>query len=150
MSYTLEQFAAECHDALKADPGQAGREKVRQCVVKALKEGTSLAVAPEGTRSGTGALLPFNKGPFHMAIHGQVPMVPVVIRNAGEIMTPHSYLINPGTVDVVVLPPVDTSDWTTETVEKHRAKVMQKLELHNLSELIKYAIRKGLIDVNEG
>ena len=38
MSYTLEQFAAECHDALKADPGQAGREKVRQCVVKALKD----------------------------------------------------------------------------------------------------------------
>lgn len=38
MSYTLEQFAAECHDALKADPGEAGREKVRQCVVKALKD----------------------------------------------------------------------------------------------------------------
>lgn len=38
MSYTLEQFAAECHDALKADPGPAGREKVRQCVAKALKD----------------------------------------------------------------------------------------------------------------
>jgi len=38
MSYTLEQFAKECHDALKADPGQAGRENVRKCVVKALKD----------------------------------------------------------------------------------------------------------------
>jgi two-component system response regulator NreC len=39
---------------------------------------------------------------------------------------------------------------SVKTVEKHRAKVMHKLELQNLSELIKYAIRKGLIDVDEG
>ena len=39
---------------------------------------------------------------------------------------------------------------SVKTVEKHRAKVMHKLELQNLSELIKSAIRKGLIDVDEG
>jgi predicted metal-dependent enzyme (double-stranded beta helix superfamily) len=38
MSYTLEQFAADCHEAIKADPGPAGREKVRQCVERALKD----------------------------------------------------------------------------------------------------------------
>ena len=38
MSYTLDKFAADCHDALKADPGPAGREKVRQYVAKALKD----------------------------------------------------------------------------------------------------------------
>jgi len=43
MSYTLEQFAAECHDALKADPGPAGREKVLQCVKKALKDDAFIA-----------------------------------------------------------------------------------------------------------
>ena len=107
----------------RSDPA-AAREALEP-VVQALREGTSLAVAPEGTRSGPGQLLPFKKGPFHMAIQGGVPMVPVVIRNAGEIMTPHSYLINPGTVDVVVLPPIDTSDWTTETVEQHRDDVRE-------------------------
>lgn len=35
MSYTLEQFANDCHEALKADPGPAGREKVREYVAKA-------------------------------------------------------------------------------------------------------------------
>lgn len=39
---------------------------------------------------------------------------------------------------------------SAKTVEKHRAKMMEKLELQNLTELIKYAIRKGLIDVDEG
>ena len=38
MSYTLDAFAADCHAALKADPGPAGREKVLQCVKKALKD----------------------------------------------------------------------------------------------------------------
>jgi len=105
----------------RSDP-KAARESLAP-VVEALQSGTSLAVAPEGTRSGTGELLPFKKGPFHMAIQGQVPMVPVVIRNAYEIMVPHSYLINPGTVDVAVLPPIDTSGWTTAAVDEHRDDV---------------------------
>ncbi|RMF37384.1 MAG: DNA-binding response regulator [Chloroflexi bacterium] len=36
-----------------------------------------------------------------------------------------------------------------KTVEKHRSSMMRKLGLHNLSELIRYAIRKGLIEVEE-
>jgi DNA-binding NarL/FixJ family response regulator len=38
---------------------------------------------------------------------------------------------------------------STKTVEKHRANMMRKLGLHNLTDLIKYAIRKGLIEVTE-
>jgi putative phosphoserine phosphatase/1-acylglycerol-3-phosphate O-acyltransferase len=83
----------------------------------------SIAVAPEGTRSLE--LGPFKKGPFHMAMQGGVPMVPVVIRNAGQILAPHSYIVNPGTVQMVVLPPVDTSGWSAETVEAHRDEVRQ-------------------------
>jgi putative phosphoserine phosphatase/1-acylglycerol-3-phosphate O-acyltransferase len=60
-----------------------------------------------------------------MAIQGQVPVVPIVIRNAGQVMAPHTYLITPGTVQVCVLPPVDTSDWTTETIDEHRDAVRQ-------------------------
>lgn len=30
MAYTLEQFCKDCHDALKADSGDSGQEKVRQ------------------------------------------------------------------------------------------------------------------------
>lgn len=37
-SFTLETFAADCHDALKADPGPGGREKVRQIVEEVLKD----------------------------------------------------------------------------------------------------------------
>jgi hypothetical protein len=38
MSYSLEQFAADCREVLKDDDGPSGREKVRQYVEKALKD----------------------------------------------------------------------------------------------------------------
>lgn len=38
MSYTLEQFSADCRAALLRDPGPAGREVVRQCVEKACRD----------------------------------------------------------------------------------------------------------------
>jgi hypothetical protein len=40
MSYDLKQFATDCRNALLADPGPAGREKVRQYVETALKDPT--------------------------------------------------------------------------------------------------------------
>ena len=50
--YTLEAFAADCRAALKADPGPAGREKVRQCVERALKDGEFVAthLGPQATK----------------------------------------------------------------------------------------------------
>jgi len=38
MSYSLEQFADDCHQALVTDPGPGGREVVRQCVARACKD----------------------------------------------------------------------------------------------------------------
>jgi putative phosphoserine phosphatase/1-acylglycerol-3-phosphate O-acyltransferase len=105
----------------RTDAAQA-REALEP-VIHALQSGTSIAIAPEGTRSGSGELLPFKKGPFHMAIQGEVPLVPVVIRNAYEVMVPHSYVVRPGTVDIVVLPPMDTSAWSSDTVDEHRDEV---------------------------
>jgi putative phosphoserine phosphatase/1-acylglycerol-3-phosphate O-acyltransferase len=105
----------------RADPTQA--RAALQPVVDNLKKGVSIAVSPEGTRSSE--LLPFKKGPFHMAIQGGVPVVPIVIRNAGEILPAHGYVIQGGTVDVAVLPPVDTSQWTAENVGEHAEEVWQ-------------------------
>ena len=93
--------------------------------VEALKNGRSIAIAPEGTRSPTPRLLPFKKGPFHLAVQAGVPVVPIVMRNCGEIMAAHSMIIHPGTVDVAVLPPVPTDDWTKDTFDTKIAAVRQ-------------------------
>lgn len=87
-------------------------------VVEALKKGKSIAIAPEGTRSATQRLLPFKKGPFHMAMQGGVPVVPIVIRNASSLMPPHTLVVKSGTVDVAVLPPISTDDWTHDNMNQ--------------------------------
>ena len=92
-------------------------------VDKLREEGLSLVMAPEGTRSATPRLGPFKKGAFHIAMQAQVPVVPIVMRNVGELMWRGSQTLRPGTIEVCVLPPVDTSEWRRETVADHAAEV---------------------------
>jgi len=86
-------------------------------------EGKSVCVSPEGTRSITPKLAPFKKGAFHLAIQAGVPVVPIVIRNSVDVMPKGSAIYHPATVDVEVLPPVDTSAWTAETIDEHVKQV---------------------------
>ncbi|AZG47515.1 HAD-IB family hydrolase [Gordonia insulae] len=108
----------------RADAGKA-IEQLQPAVQKLRDEGVSLVVAPEGTRSSTPRIAPFKKGPFHIAMQAGVPVVPIVLRNTGELMWRGSQLIKPGTVEVKVLPPVDTSDWRPETAGEHAEEVRQ-------------------------
>jgi putative phosphoserine phosphatase / 1-acylglycerol-3-phosphate O-acyltransferase len=87
-------------------------------VVEKIRSGVSLAIAPEGTRTPTPHLARFKKGAFHIAMQAGVPIVPIVIRNAGELMWRGSSVVRAGTVDVVVLPPVLTSDWRADDLDR--------------------------------
>ena len=80
--------------------------------VEALQNGTSIAIAPEGTRSKDRTLGPFKKGAFHLAMQAGVPIVPIVIHNASDALPKGSYIIRSATVDVSVLDPIPTDDWT--------------------------------------
>nr|WP_222132138.1 HAD-IB family hydrolase [Pseudonocardia sp. C8] len=99
------------------------REALQPAVDKLRDEGISLAIAPEGTRSPTPRLGPFKKGAFHIAMQAAVPVVPVVIRNAGEIMWRGAQTLRGGTVQVAVLPPIDTAHWVPEDAGKYADEV---------------------------
>lgn len=86
-------------------------------------EGKSVCMSPEGTRSITPKLAPFKKGAFHLAIQAGVPIVPIVIQNSSDIMPKGEMIYRPATVEVEVLPPVDTSGWSVETIDEHVASV---------------------------
>lgn len=95
-----------------------------QPLVDALRsEGKSVALAPEGTRSVSPNLAPFKKGAFYLAIQARVPMVPVVIHNAGDVAPKGDFVLRPATVEVDVLPPVDTGDWSARTINDHVREV---------------------------
>ena len=47
-----------------------------------------------------------------------VPIVPIVIRNAGDLMPGKSRVIRPGTVDIRVLHPIPVDDWTLDNLNE--------------------------------
>lgn len=99
-----------------------------QPAVDKLKNGVSIVIAPEGTRSPTPRLGPFKKGGFHLAIQAGVPIVPVVIHNAGERMWRNSLVAHPGPVYVSVLDPISTEGWETKDLDAHVEKVRAQFE----------------------
>lgn len=94
--------------------------KAMEPLVEAIqKDGKSICIAPEGTRSLTPRLEPFKKGAFHLAMQAGVPIVPIVIHNATDVAPKNEFVMRPATVRVTVLPPVDTSDWSVRTLNDH-------------------------------
>ena len=81
---------------------------------EALRNGSSFMIFPEGTRSRSGALLPFKKGGFIMAIKAQAPIVPTAILGARDAMRKGSFIIQPVTVKVKFSPPVETTGLTLD------------------------------------
>lgn len=86
-------------------------------------EGKSVLIAPEGTRTITPKLAPFRKGAFHLAMQAGVPIVPIVIHNALDVAPKGDFIYRKATVEVEVLPPIDTSHWMKENVGKHMDEV---------------------------
>ncbi|HSD09544.1 MAG TPA: HAD-IB family hydrolase [Candidatus Binatia bacterium] len=91
--------------------------------VEALRQGLSIAIAPEGTRSPTPKLGRFKKGAFHLAMTAQVPIVPIVFKNALDALPKHAMFVRPATVEAVVHKPIPTGDWTAENLPRKIAAV---------------------------
>jgi putative phosphoserine phosphatase/1-acylglycerol-3-phosphate O-acyltransferase len=89
----------------------------------ALREGYSLVIAPEGTRSPTPRIGRFKKGAFRMAMAAGVPIVPIVFRNTLDALPKHGFIVRPAVVEATVLPPIPTSDWTVETLDEEIDRV---------------------------
>ncbi|MGB5326436.1 MAG: HAD-IB family hydrolase [Pseudomonadales bacterium] len=102
----------------RANSGSA-IEAMRPLVDVICKEGKSVVIAPEGTRTVSPKLAPFKKGAFHLAMQAGVPIVPVVIHNALDSAPKGDFVFHPATVEVEVLPPVQTDQWKRETINQH-------------------------------
>ena len=106
------------------DDPQKAVEGLRK-VEDLARKGLSILIAPEGTRLDTTEVGPFKKGPFRIAMSAGIPIVPIVIRNAEVIAARDSSTFNPGTVDVVVYPPIPVDDWTHDNLSERIAEIRQ-------------------------
>lgn len=80
--------------------------KSMEAAAMAAKLGECMAISPEGTRSKTGNLLPFKKGPFHLWEQLQTPIIPIVTMGAFELYPPGCTMSIPGRVYMNFLEPI--------------------------------------------
>jgi 1-acyl-sn-glycerol-3-phosphate acyltransferase len=91
--------------------------------IRQLREGGSVVIYPEGTRSFDGRLLPFRRGAFSIAIRGARPVVPVTVIGAERILARGKRWIRPGQIVVRFHPAIDVSGYA----EADRAQLMRRV-----------------------
>lgn len=100
------------------------RKDIRQSVqainqgVEILRQGYSLVIFPEGTRSKGNTMGEFKHGSFKLATKAGVPIIPVSIKGSYKLMEEHEFIIKPAKVEVIISKPIETSSLTREEMQK--------------------------------
>jgi 1-acyl-sn-glycerol-3-phosphate acyltransferase len=116
---------------------RTNRERAIQtadAAAKRIQSGISFGVFVEGTRAKPGELLPFKKGAFYMAKQANVPVVPVAIKNSDVLMGKGTGEARGGTIEMVLMPPVSTSELETDDdiaslIDNVRGSIARELQL---------------------
>jgi 1-acyl-sn-glycerol-3-phosphate acyltransferase len=103
-------------------------------VKERMKDGVSLVVFPEGTRSSEGNLLPFKRGGFLLALETGTPIVPVTINGSGALLPKGDWRLRGGQIEITVGPAV--------SVENHHPATVRALSAH-VRELMEQNLRAG-------
>jgi 1-acyl-sn-glycerol-3-phosphate acyltransferase len=90
-----------------------------------IKEGVSVLIFPEGTRSKDGNIKPFKKGGFVLAVDSGVPVVPIIIHGTRAIMPKKQMIIKPGHVTLEIREPIETSSYTRKNKDRLLERVRE-------------------------
>jgi lysophosphatidate acyltransferase len=89
-----------------------------------VKNGFSIAIWPEGTRSRNGRILPFQKGFAHIALWTRLPVVPVVVSGAHKAWRIGGFDIEKGArVRIEIGEPIETKNWSRRKLNEHVEEV---------------------------
>ncbi len=105
-----------------------------------IRNGTSVIIFPEGTRSQNQSIQSFKKGGFVLAVDSGVPIIPVIIHGTWSIMQKKQILVKPGNVVLEIKKPVNTLDYTRKTkddlMEKVRNIMVESYEKSKKNEIL--------------
>lgn len=93
-----------------------------------LADGIPMWIAPEGTRSSTGRLLPFKKGGFVLALGTGAPILPITIDGTGRVLPPSALRSSSGVEIVVTIhPAVDPTRFADLPPREARAAMAEEV-----------------------
>jgi len=103
-----------------------------------LKEGHSLVIFPEGTRSKDGIVGQFKSGSLKIALKANVPIIPVTINGSIDIMPKGSSFIKSADVEIIISPPLILDEIVEKDpsaiTEKVRSIIVANLNNHSLGD----------------
>ncbi len=88
-----------------------------------IREGMSVVIFPEGSRSPDGSIQPFKKGGFTLAIKSKVPIIPVSIIGSREIMPKGKLTAGSGEIRIRIGHSIETQNYSL----KDRKVLMEKV-----------------------
>lgn len=112
------------------------RKNIRQSAlaisqgIKYLKEGQSIIIFPEGTRSKGDTISDFKAGSFKLAIKSGVPIVPITIKGSYKIYEENKNRIKPANVDIIISKPVYLDNLSKEELATLPDKIKSIIELN--------------------
>ncbi len=95
---------------------------------RGINEGLNAVVFAEGTRSRTGKLQPFKKGPFVLAIAAGAPVVPVYCANTFDILPKGKFRVRPRPVTIYFGEPISTDGLGYDDREALRDRTHRVIE----------------------
>jgi 1-acyl-sn-glycerol-3-phosphate acyltransferase len=95
------------------DGSATGAQESVAAARRVLERGIHITTFVEGTRSATGRMLPFKKGPFYLAMQTGVPCIPVSIYGTEKMMAKGSNRVHAGTAHILFHPPILPADFAT-------------------------------------
>jgi len=104
---------------------RTNREKAIESIqtgMKRIPSGVSVMCFAEGTRSGIRKINEFKKGGFVAALETGFPILPIAINGSAKVLPKKSIVFQPGPIQIVVGDPIDTADYSRDTLDQLIAK----------------------------
>jgi len=93
-----------------------------------LREGNSIMMFPEGTRSLTGEIKPFKPGAFELAVKTGLPVLPIAVTGTFRALPKHGFRIAKQRVVVRVLPAVEPTGSVEALTHDVRERIAAAIE----------------------